>query len=161
MKTRWIYALAALMLMAACTPEPFKDPDGTYDLVKGVEGTWVLTKVEIEDRSFPAFEKRDISDFLGSQTVTVTFSTEDMSYTVTGPSVGHPLGSSGFFAFDNPDFPTQMSLNSNDGQFGSTTIDLGNMVRAIDPEMVLLHNRSSCDQQYAQYLYTFNRQNQQ
>lgn len=155
-KTIWL-ALTALLFWA-CTPEPFKSPDGSYDLTAGIEGSWTMESVVIEDRSFPTFTTLDITEYF-SEGLNLTFNPEDQSYEVIGTLEGHPFGASGSYAFDDDEFPTAITFTPANPELGTATISLGNMVRIIDPSMTLLHNRSSCDQQYAQYQYTFNRTN--
>ena len=146
-----------LGLLAACTPDPFKSPDGSYDLSTGIKGNWELNKVTIEDRSFPQFSTKDISEFYASDPVSITFNAADQSYVVEGTTTGHPFGGGGFFAFDNAEYPENITITPDNADLGSVTLSLGNMVRSIDPTMTFLDTKVSCDQVYAQYNYTFNR----
>lgn len=152
-----ILTFLVIALLAACTPDPFKSPDGSYNLTTGINGAWELNEVVIEDRSFPQFSTKDISEFFAADPVSITFDTDNQSYTVEGTTQGHPFGEGGFFAFDNEEYPENITITPDNADLSSLTFSLGNMVRAIDPTMTLLDTKSSCDQVYAQYRYTFNR----
>lgn len=160
MKTK-ILAILALAALVACSPEPFKEPSGSYDLNKGIDGSWLLTKVELEDRSFPAFETKDVTEFFDGQTVSISFDASTESYLVDGGTAGHPFGSGGFYSFNDPNYPTQITITPSDADLDEVTLDLGNMVRSIDQQMELVNTRSSCEKVYALYIYSFNRVNAQ
>jgi len=152
-----ILIVLGLAVAVACTPEPFKSGDGSYNLATGINGNWSLSEVVIEDRSFPQFSTQDISDYFSVDPVSIRFNAEAQTYTVSGLKTGHPFGAEGFFAFDNDEFPERITITPAGANSNSVTFDLGNMVRSIDPEVTFLDVKSSCDQVYAQYSYKFNR----
>lgn len=158
---KWNVLKTSLLLLligaAACRPEPFKEANERYDLVAGINGTWELAKVEVEDRSFPEFSSLDFSDFFAEQTITITFDAASQSYNFEGEATGLPFGSEGSYSFDDERYPTRISFRPVGGE--ELELELGNMVREIDPSMSFRRTRSSCDQVYAQYRYFFNRKN--
>lgn len=160
MKTK-ILTILALAALVACSPEPFKEPTGSYDLRAGISGDWSLTQVELEDRSFPAFETKDITEYFGAESINISFDASTESYIVSGSPLGHPFGSDGFYSFNDPNYPTQISITPSDAGLEPVTLDLGNMVRSIDQQMQLVNTRSSCEKVYALYIYSFNRVNAQ
>jgi len=147
-----------LASMMACKPEPYEDIGQNYSLTDGINGTWQLNQVEIEDLTLPVPESRVISDFfLQDADLNLSFDAENGTYTVSNPSVpGNIFGSSGQFSFDDPEFPEDITLNHSEG---SITLSLTNMVRSIDNDMGLIRQRYRCDgdNPYVNYRFTFNR----
>jgi len=142
----------------ACRPDPYEEIGESYSVITGVEGDWTLAKVEIEDRSFPQWETMEISDyFLDANSVEINFDAGSSSYAITANNLdGLPFSSlNGVYAFNDPEFPTSMNLISTTSD--TNTVELGNMVRKIDQLMLFQEMKSSCDQVYARYVYTFNR----
>lgn len=156
MKRHFLSLAGLLLWTASCTPEPFESPDGRYDLSAGIEGRWIMTAVEVEDRSFPTFSTKDFSEYYNKSEVTLQFNTADNSYSSAGASEGLPFLGGGFYTFDNPKYPSKMYLRPT--ATGDTlTLDLGNMVRSIDQKMALYEVKSTCQEVYAQYTYRFTR----
>lgn len=146
--------LLPLLFLAACSPEPFEEPSGSYDLAAGIEGNWALENVAVEDRSFPSFSTQSFNDYFRANPLSISFNTEDQTYQVEGNDYGHPFGSGGSYQLDDPEYPTRMTCYS---AADTTQLELGNMVRAIDQQMVLNRVGASCDEVYAQYSYRFQR----
>ena len=151
-KYGWIAGL--LLVAAACRPEIKGELGPQYDLSKGLQGTWSLNAVEVEDRSFPTFTTQSFTDYFQQNAVSISFQTESQTYTVTGPEKGHPFGKGGDFAFDDPQYPSQIILYQDKD---TATLQLGNMVREIDPAMTLRDMKSACGETYARYTYQFER----
>jgi hypothetical protein len=151
--------LAMLISFAiACRPDPYKEIGESYSVITGLEGDWTLDKVEIEDRSFPQWETMELSDyFLNDNAVEINFDAGSSSYAIMANSLdGLPFASlNGVYAFDDPEFPANMYLISPSSD--TSTVELGSMVRKIDQLMLFQEMKSSCDQVYARYIYTFNR----
>ena len=147
-----------VMLMGACKPEPFGEIGPRYNLATGISGSWEIEMVEGVDLTLPVPESRDISDFYTGATdpIGLTFDAGSSMYTVKNPQTpGNIFGQGGTYAFDNPDYPTMLSLydSSND----TIVVNLLNMVREIDPNMGLSYTRSHCGSEYFRYNYTFKR----
>lgn len=153
-------AILSLLLtgMLACRPEPYEDIGQNYSLTEGIDGSWSLQKVEIEDLTLPVPEGRDITDYyLSDGSLDIQFDAETRTYTVSNPeSPGNIFGSSGTFTFDDPEFPEDMSLTHSGG---TITLSLTNMVRSIDNDMGLIRQRYKCgdERPYVNYRFTFNR----
>lgn len=146
--------LVLLAVVAACSPEPFEDPSGSYDLAAGIEGSWALENVAVEDRSFPSFSTQKFNDYFRDNPLNLRFNTQDQTYQVEGNDYGHPFGSGGSYQLDDPEFPTRLTFITSED---TMQLELGNMVRAIDQQMVLNRVAASCDEVYAQYSYRFQR----
>lgn len=147
-----------LSLLAACKPEPYKEIGPRYDLATGISGSWEIQMVEGVDLTLPVPESRDISDFYTDATdpLGLTFDASSEMYTVLNPQTpGNIFGQGGTFAFDDPDFPTRLSLYESNND--TIVVDLLNMVREIDPNMGLSFTRSNCGTEYFRYNYTFKR----
>lgn len=145
-------------LIAACRPEPYKEIGPSYDLATGISGSWQIEMVEGVDLTLPVPESREIGDFYTSaeNPIGLTFDASSEMYTVVNPQTpGNIFGQGGTYAFDNPDFPTQLSLYDNNND--TIVVDLLNMVREIDPNMGLSYTRSTCGTEYFRYNYTFKR----
>lgn len=154
----------SLLAFAACRPEAYKRIGESYSVIEGVNGKWSLSVVEIEDRSFPQWETREVSDYFNAPNsnnqVDLEFNSTNNSYTITANSLdGLPFTSmNGSYAFDDPEYPSNMYLMAA-GSSDTTTVALGSMVRSIDVEMKFEELKSSCGEVYARYIYTFNRAN--
>jgi hypothetical protein len=147
-----------ISLAIACRPDPYKEIGESYSVITGLQGDWTLAKVEIEDRSFPQWETMEVSDyFLNGNAVEINFDAGSTSYAISANSLdGLPFASlNGVYAFDDPEFPSNMYLISTGTD--TTKVELGSMVREIDQLMLFQEMKSSCDQVYARYIYTFNR----
>ena len=147
-----------ISLVIACQPEPYKEIGESYSVITGLEGSWTLGKVEIEDRSFPQWETMEVSDyFLNGNSVEIALDAGSSTYAINASSLdGLPFSSlNGLYAFNDPEFPSSMYLISTNSD--TTAVELGSMVRKIDQLMLFQEMKSSCDQVYARYIYTFNR----
>jgi len=162
MKMKKIVTLGLMIVaLAACRPEAYSEIGSPYSTVTGIDGNWTLTKVEIEDRSFPQWETREVSDyFLNENAVSMVIDASSSSFQITANSLdGLPFEAmTGTYAYDDPEYPSNMFLMA-PGSSDTTTVELGNMVRTIDPMMLFQEMKSSCGEVYARYIYTFNRTN--
>ncbi len=141
----------------ACRPEPYQEIGEPYSVITGINGTWTLSTVEVEDRSFPLWETRDFTDFFVDNPVEIAFTAEDNSYSINASSLdGLPFtATNGNYAFDDPEYPSNLYLISPAGD--TNTVELGNMVRPVDPLLLFQALKTKCDGVYARYIYTFNR----
>ncbi len=157
MKRLITLAVAGLMLWA-CQPEAFKEIGPAYSVVDGIEGSWSLAMVEVQDRTLPLWETIEFTDYFQANPVQIDFNATNNTYSITANSLdGLPLSSmSGTYAFDDPEYPSNLHLISGTD---TNTVKLGNMVRAIDPNLLLEELKENCDAVYARYTYTFNRVN--
>ncbi len=156
MKNSLVIPLIILGAMA-CRSDAYKEIGPQYDLTTGVDGDWKISKVMIEDLTLPVPEGRDISDFFLNDPIRLQFDAGAGTYQVANPeSLGNPFGKGGTFAFDDPEFPTAMTLYTIDQD--TVNLILENMVREIDSRMGVKLVKNACDADYASYTYTFNRQ---
>ncbi|QNR25616.1 DUF5004 domain-containing protein [Croceimicrobium hydrocarbonivorans] len=147
------------LAISACRPEPFKEIGAPYSVITGINGNWDLEMVEVEDRSFPQWETLEFTDFFLDNPVSINFNSNDNTYAISANSLdGLPFSSlNGTYAFDDPEYPENLYLISTDGD--TSTVGMGNMVRAIDPNMIFEELKNKCDAEYARYIYTFKRSN--
>lgn len=145
------------LALVACRPEPYEEIGEAYSVIKGIEGTWSLDQVEVEDRSFPQWETREFTDFYLDNPVEITFDANDNSYAISASSLdGLPFTSlNGSYAFDDEEYPSNLYLISQAGD--TNMVELGNMVREVDPLLLFQAMKTKCDAVYARYIYTFNR----
>ena len=153
-----IAALSAIAIVAvACQPDPYKEIGPEYSLTEGITGTWVLQKVEQTDETQPVPETIDISDFFVADPLVMSFSYENMSYTIDNAGAGGNIfGDNGTFAYNTTDFPSEIAMYTNTGD--TLMMDLTQMVRTIDTRMGMKVTRAHCDAPSISYAYDFNRQ---
>ncbi len=150
-------ALGALLLLAACQPDPFKEIGPDYSLVEGVTGQWVLSAMELTDETQPVPETQDVSAVFLQDPMSVQFNYNDGTYAVTEPGYGSDwIGNDGNFSFDNPEFPSAMSLYPTSGD--SIVVELTQMVRPIDNQMGFKLHSDLCGAANLTYTYSFIRQ---
>ncbi len=155
-KFSFLLSLLAILALAACRPEPFKEIGPDDSLTEGVYGSWQLSGVQQTDLTQPVPETFDVSDYFTGDPMRVRFS-EGGNYTVEYLGSGlEILGSSGSFAFDSPDFPSKMNVVTDKGD--SLELGLSQMVRKIDNRMGLVIEQNLCDAPNIRYTLTFNRQ---
>lgn len=148
-----------LVAIWACRPEPFEEIGPRYDLATGITGSWQIEMVEGVDLTLPVPEARDLSDFYTSAVdpLGLSFDANSEMYTVMNSTTpGNIFGQGGTFAFDDPEYPTRLTLYNS----GADTIEVNllNMVREIDPNMGISYTRDLCGTDYFRYNYTFKRQ---
>ena len=166
MKQFKIPALALLLTASwtlfTCKPQPEGELGETYDKVKGMSGTWVISSFSQLDLNNPVQEERDLSEFYvveGESLLTLTFNS-DFTYSVVPGAGKNYFGTSGNWRFDNNEAPTNLYLeNTND----TLQFDLGAMVREFDTELNIELPRYCEDadgnrQNTVIYKFKFNRQ---
>ena len=153
-KVVWAALLAIAII--SCQPEERGEIGKRYDLSTGIDGSWSVSKVEVVDLTIPGTDKQDLSAYYTMNTpLELQFNTEDSSYTVNNNIPGAPFGDGGVFKFDDPEYPSQLMLMTQDGD--TVNLAIGNMVRAIDPSMTLVKPTIGCDNPFAEYNFTFQR----
>lgn len=157
MKKTFLFAAITALLLAGCRPEPYEEIGPDYSLTEGMTGTWVLHSVTQTDQTQPVPESVDISDFFQSDPMVLSFNYETRRYTVDNAGAGLSFfGDGGTFVFDDPDFPEQLYMNTDDGKTYSMT--LTQMVRSIDNRMGFIIDLNRCDEPNISYNLDFNRQ---
>tara|TARA_R110002124_G_scaffold204981_1_gene371297 strand:- start:846 stop:1328 length:483 start_codon:yes stop_codon:yes gene_type:complete len=150
-----IFCLASLI---SCKPDDPKSIGPKYDTSEGISGSWEIHSLEVVDETLPVPETRDISDYFITQNskLGISFNVEDNSYTVdNAQEPANPFGSTGLYSFDDPDYPSQMTLFSSTQD--TVVLHLNNIVRSIDPYMGYKIKKEACGGLYASYIYTFRR----
>jgi len=148
---------AMIFLLATCRPDEFKDIGPAYSTTEGIDGSWQIFSVEVVDQTIPGTDVKDLSAFYTSQPalMQMEFSSDDNTYSVTNSVPGAPFGSGGRYAFNDPEFPSQIYLIPAGAD--TLTLNMASMVRPIDPFLTISKPTIGCDQPFALYNFTFKR----
>lgn len=150
-----LWAFTMLLLLVGCKPDPFESIGKDYVLAEGIKGEWVVNVVEVVDERSPIKLTRDMSDYFVSNItpVELSFNTDAMTYAAqNGVGAGLFFGTSGSFFYDDPEFPSQLSLVSATDTF---TFKFNQLTREIDRSLNISYTRSACEKNYVTYKYTF------
>jgi hypothetical protein len=129
--------LLSASIIGGCREKIEGDLGGPYDKVKGMEGTWELTRFSQIDLNNPVLEERDLSEFFLVEGVTplrLTFNGSDNSYSVQITEGKNYFGDGGTWSFDDPQYPSYLLLN--DG-LKEIEFELGRVVREFDTTLEL------------------------
>lgn len=153
-----ILTCAVVLVLASCRPDDFGSVGDPKSVITGIDGNWQIAKVEVVDQTVPGTVTEDFSAFYTNQPapMQLEFSSANNTYVVNNSVPGNPFGEEGDYMFNDPEFPTQLYLLpvlSSD----TLKLDLGNMVRSIDPFMTLVKPTIGCDKPFALYNFTFKR----
>lgn len=153
-----ILTLIVVLALASCRPEDFGSVGDPQSVITGIDGTWEISKVEVIDQTIPGTVTEDLSAFYTNQPnpMSIEVSSANNTYIVNNDIPGSPFGSEGDYLFNDPEFPTQLYLLPA-GDTDTLKLNLGNMVRGIDPFMTLVRPTIGCDNPFALYNFTFKR----
>lgn len=157
-KTNFLLLILGLAILIGCKPDEPESIGDRFDTVEGINGSWVIDRVEVVDETLPVPETRDISDYFISKTnkVGMSFNTSNKTYTIdNAQEPANPFGASGIYTINDPKYPSQLTLYSVSQD--TIEMDLTNMVRSIDPYMGYKIKKEACGGVYASYIYTFRR----
>lgn len=149
-----LFAVLALTVMSC--EEELPELGEPSSKVLGIQDNWVLTSVTQMDLLTPFSENElDVSDiFIGDTPATMTF--DGSNYTINyGTTVEGLLGTGGGYAFDDNDFPSLITLNSNGTDY---VVNLNRTVREIDPTLEFELRKSCGGVEAIAYKYVFARQ---
>lgn len=121
--------LAVLVGLAGCKKEEYV-LDPAPSKLEGINGTFSLAKVmQVDQLTFDVNNSLDVSSvFVGETPARITFDSDAGTFTYDAGSTIDFIGSSGTWAFDNNDYPTQISMNN-----GVDTYDV-TLLRTIRPQ---------------------------
>lgn len=148
--------LAVLALTVMSCEEELPELGEPSSKVLGIQDNWVLTSVTQMDLLTPFSENElDVSEvFIGDTPASMTF--DGSNYTINyGTSPEGLLGTGGGYAFDDNDFPTLITLNSNGTDY---TVNLNRTIREIDPTLEFELRKSCGGVEAIAYKYVFSRQ---
>ncbi len=117
--------LAFAFIMQTCTK---KEPliGEAFSHVKGISDTWLLTNVKQTDEIAES-AALDVSDvMLGTDPSKIVFNEADRTYTLTSGTSIQYIPSSGTWAFDDDNYPTNVILTSGGNTY---TLNLQKPVR--------------------------------
>ena len=152
--------LSALILAAtisSCKEDrPTLQPPGSK--LEGINATFELYEVSQVDELTLSFNKeRDVTAaFLGTNPGTITFDSENFTYSVEANDSPNYLGTEGTWAFDDNEFPTMITLNTSDGR----TLELPMLatIRPQDQHLKFMLTKSCNGETNLSYKYNFKRQ---
>lgn len=163
---QYIKHLLLLALVAttftACQDDDYAPIGEPSDKVVAISDTWRLTTVEQTDNlTLAGLKSLDITTyFLGSEDFVIAFSM-DGTYTVEdGGSDRNFFGTGGTWAYDDPEFPTNLTLTPIGGM--AMVIDLEQAVLEVGNELKISQRRNCTDPSNTaeapiSYVYTFER----
>ena len=148
MKTS-IYSLSllflALILASGCKKKIEGELGTPYSKVTGMNGTWELSKFVQIDLNNPIQEERDLSQFYlveGTEPFSLTFDSEDRSFSAQIEAGKNFFGASGTWSFDDDNYPSFLYIdNANE----LLEFEMGNVVSEFDNELQLDLNRACID----------------
>ncbi|MFN3951485.1 MAG: DUF5004 domain-containing protein [Thermaurantimonas sp.] len=154
-----ILYMVAVAAIAGCRPERRGELGPDPDLAFGIAGRWRAAELSIVDFKSPLGDELSVSDDLFSlgAPLEITFNRDNTYQVTTAGKIPHTFGTSGTWAFDNPEFPTKMGIVNNNGE--SDTIFLRSMARDYDPIWKIQIQRMDCNEElYVGYNVTLIRQ---
>jgi hypothetical protein len=125
-----------ISLVSGCKPEPEGELGDPLSKIEGLKGSWEITSFKQQDPNNPVKEERDLSEFYivdGQTPMKITFNADATYSVVPGPGK-NPFGPEGTWHFDNPDFPTTLTLMS---ILDTIDITLNSITRPSDAAMTL------------------------
>lgn len=144
----------------SCQDDEFDNTlEAPFSKLEGINGSWEIRQIEHVDYANPLFDlSYDVSEVLvGDSPLVLTFNIESGTYEVQSGSSKHQLGNSGSWSFDDPEFPTELVFQTDEGQ----TIQgiLENTVRVVDNELIFQFSVNCSDLEEPQhgFKYTFDR----
>ncbi|MEL6534829.1 MAG: DUF5004 domain-containing protein [Bacteroidota bacterium] len=158
MKKVLILAFTVALAVGGCRPEPFAPIGEPLDRVAGLEGSWNIVSVtqidEIKmDLEEPDFSK-DVTNLFGFFDYAVNFESAG-SFTVTPGEAPNFVGvTEGTWAFDDPDYPTELQLTATGGTEPSATFALNRLPQE-DLNLELRFERYNGDELVLSYVYVF------
>jgi len=153
--------LALTVLLAGCEENDYNDLAPPPSKIEGIQGSWTIesvAQVELTKRAGGFDIRYDVSDVVvGDDPMSIVFESENMTYSVNAGTTVHALGSGGTWAFDDPEFPTQLILRTDEGN--TVTADLQRTVRPVDNVLQFEFPRECANVENPEfgYEYTFNR----
>lgn len=151
-----VFSLVVVALLS-CRPENRYEIGDPSDKIAGISDSWTISSVILIDEASLNKSQVDISSFYlqGDQLMTMEFT--ETNYTVTEGTGKNFFGASGTWAFDDPVFPTQVTLSPENGS--DIVLSLLGPIREVDQELRIQYTRGcGPDSPTVSYNFTFNRQ---
>lgn len=143
-----------VFMLSACKPEQVFEAGTPFSSLKGINGTWVIDQVsQVDKLSTKSDNTLDVSSFFtGANPLSITFNSDDFTWSVNPGDGPNYLGTSGIWSFDDPDFPSAINVDDNGV---STVLTLNRPVREeVDQYLDFTMNRQDCAGKSA-IAYTF------
>jgi len=151
-----IIGIMALGIIACGDEEPL-EIGAPSSKMEGITDEFELNRVLIFDNNTP-FDDNSLdisSSVIGETPLTLSFDAETSRYEVTAGTSRNVFGSGGIWSFDNPQFPTFLTLSANQGG-PIVTSRLLKTIRPQDDELQISID-SGCDGSAITYEYYFTR----
>ncbi|GCD76694.1 hypothetical protein JCM31826_01760 [Thermaurantimonas aggregans] len=154
-----LISLTILGAAIACRPERKGELGPDPNLAYGIVGRWRAAELSITDFKSPLGDELNVSEDFATlgDPLEITFN-PDNTYQVNNPgNIPTKFGTSGTWAFNNPEFPSTMGILNNNGE--TDTIHLRSMARDYDPVWKIQIRRENCENDlYVGYNLTLIRQ---
>lgn len=157
----WIASIAMGLFVAitfnSCEKKVYEIGTPTSKL-DGINGAWNISAVTQIDEASPLKDEMDLSRFFiapGEPALSLTFNSSDFTYTVIPGTGKNPFGESGKWAFDDVNYPSNVSLYSLTGD--TVVMGLGRTIRPTDSSLFLNQQRTCEGTPVTTYQYIFDR----
>ena len=154
-RTLLFLSILSLSLFNSCKEDP-KIGDASSKL-NGINASWEVFEVI---QSYPTLTGKvewDVTYHYQNDegNLEVTFNSDDFSYDVSAPGMNNIFGEGGSWAYDNDQFPTQVTLSQGSGE--ELVLPLGAVVREVDQFLHLVYERDCGGEAYITYDFIFTR----
>ncbi|MBI1308065.1 MAG: DUF5004 domain-containing protein [Bacteroidetes bacterium] len=159
MKNLLMLLMLPVLIFTGCKKDrPVLDPPGSK--LEGINSSWILVGVDQVDIASLQQKSLDVSEaFIGDIAMQVQFNSSDFTYSVTNGSGPNYFGNSGSWAFDDNEYPTQITLTTSTGDV--KVCPLLHTIRPVDTYLQFSYARtcSNADAPYVSYNFKFARTN--
>jgi len=161
MKKLSFLGLLSFLLIVGCKPQSNYSIGDPSSKLQGIAATWQITQVFIVDEVAINKDEAEVTKFFTEDNTpfTVVFDKDAFSYTTAGVKGIKYFGANGSWAFDDNDFPTEISVTPSDGT-PAFTLDLLGPIREVDQELQVQYFKGCSGSDPSMSLkLTFNRLN--
>lgn len=158
---RFFIAAAAVLLIASCRPEKFKDIGDPASKTAGIQANWILAHAYVIDEAFATPDKLEITDFYKTKALpTLNITATGFTALTTGVVKNYFGTGKGTWTFDDNTYPTKVYLNYNDNS--KDTFMLAGTIRTTDQALKLkktyYYTKNGVKKIAYSYIWEFTRQ---
>ena len=159
------FIVAVVMVSTACEPMEYGELGEPFSKIDGIEGTWVATEVIQVDETALAqgglYTEMDLTNVFNFTNYTITFATasgQPSTFTVSPGGAPSFIDTTGTWAFDDSQYPTQVHFTLPDSSEYTSMMRLVAPPREQNP-LRIKFQRFSGGKLIVSYRYTFEKQN--
>ena len=152
-----LMAFIGFVSLNSCEKKVYEIGEPTSKL-EGINGAWNISGVTQIDEASPLKDEMDLDRFFiipGEPALAITFNSADLTYSVVPGSGKNPFGDGGDWTFDDPNFPSSLTLYSTGGD--TIVVGLGQTIKPTDSNLFLNQQRFCDDAPVTTYQYIFDR----